>query len=734
MLYRRLTYFLFALLLTVACLSCSDDDDGEQNESPAAELPKLPSPPVATRQTDTLQMFDTVLYDHYAWLRDKKDPQVIAYLEEENAYADSLMRGTEDLQSTLYEEMRGRIQEDEQQPPVRNDGYLYYNRYEEGKEYAIHCRKKGSMSAEEEILLDENKLADGQDYFRLGQFDVSPDHTHLAYSVDLTGNEIFTMFVKDLQNDSMLADSIPGLSWSLSWAGDSKTLFYSVQDEAKRPFKIFRHAVGTIYSDDKQVYHEADERFFVDINLSKSEDYVIISSESQVTSEVRLLRADEPFGEPSLFAPREQGVKYSVMPHEGTFFIVTNADAVNYKLMQAAEGQTARRDWQEVIGHRKDVTIENAEAFKDYIAVYEREKGMQRIGILPVSNPREAHYITFDEDVYSLSREPNREFSSDTIRFGYRSLIMPYTVYDYSVSAQNKKLVHREEVPSYDPNVYDSKRVIAMADDGTEIPVSMVYKKGLNLNASNPLLLYGYGSYGSVTRLSFSSNRVSLLDRGMVFAIAHIRGSGDMGESWYQDGKLLKKINTFTDFINCAEYLVDRGYTSPDKLVANGRSAGGLLMGAVANMRPDLFQLVMAEVPFVDVINTMLDPNLPLTVIEYEEWGNPNKQEYFEYMMTYSPYNNIKEQEYPNMLFTGGLNDPRVGYWEPAKMAVAVREANTGDNLIMLRTNMASGHSGASGRFSYLNEIAYKYALIIDLLGMEERVEQSAEGLAYDNR
>ncbi|MFA0964739.1 S9 family peptidase [Roseivirga sp. BDSF3-8] len=710
-----------ALLMACVALApaCSDSDEDDGSQEAVGEEAPVPTPPVAAIQTDTLVMFDTVIYDDYAWLKDKKDPEVIAYLEAENAYGDSLMAGTEEVRQSLYDEMRSRIKEEQRMPAVRNDDYYYYTRYEAGKEYAIHCRKKDSMSAEEEILLDENKLAEGEDYFRLGQYKVSPDHSHLAYTVDLSGNEIFTLFVKDLRDQTMLTDSIPGLSWSLDWATDNQTLFYSVQDEAKRPYKIFRHGLGTPYSDDKQVYHEEDERFFVDVRLSRSQQYLLISSESQVTSEVHLLPADDPYTKLSLFAPRKQGVKYSVMPHDNTFFILTNANAVNYKLMQAGAGQTRPANWQEVIGHREDITLESAQVFKDHVAIIERETGLQRIGILPVMNPREAHYIQFDEEVYALSREENPDFNTDTLRFGYRSLVMPYTVYDYSVSDRSRKMVHREEVPNYNPDAYESRRIMATAKDGTSIPVSMVFKKGTNLKANNPLLLYGYGSYGSVTSPSFRADRVSLLDRGMVFAIAHIRGSGDMGEKWYQAGKLMNKKNTFTDFIACAEHLVNEGYTSPEKLVANGRSAGGLLMGAVANMRPDLFKLVMAEVPFVDVINTMLDPNLPLTVIEYEEWGNPNKQAYFEYMLSYSPYNNVKEQAYPNMLFTGGLNDPRVGYWEPAKMAAAVREANTGNNTIMLRTNMGSGHFGASGRFSYLEEVAFKYAFMFKLLGIE---------------
>lgn len=699
-------YFIYSFIILTGLIFMTSCDEQTAN------------PPKAKIVTHTDTTFSDVRSDNYFWLRERRNPDVRDYLEAENKYTEQMMRHTKPLQKALYKEMVGRIKETDESVPYQMGAYFYYSRTEQGKQYRVHCRKKGSLQAPEEILIDENKLAEGHKYFRVGVFQVSPDQSLLAWSVDTTGGEKYTIYFKNLKTGEILPDQIPDTYYSLAWANDNKTVFYNILDEAMRPYKLFRHRLGTEAKNDPLVYEEKDEKFFLRIGRSKSGRYLFMDLHSQITSEIRFLNADAPQGKFKVIAPRKNKVEYSV-GHQGKYFYIrTNDNAVDFRLVRTPVNRTANRYWQEIIPGREKITISSFELFKNYLVVFEREKGLDKIRFKK-NDQTDFSALTFDEADYSVWPVDNRDYNLSVLRFGYSSLKTPRTVYDYDMVSKQRVLKKQQEVLNgYDPQQYVTERLFVAAEDGAQIPVSLIYKKGMKKDGSNPLYLYGYGSYGINIEPYFSVSRVSLLDRGFVYAIAHIRGSSTMGRMWYENGKLLHKKNTFSDFIACAEYLIAEKYTNSEKLSIAGGSAGGLLIGAVLNMRPDLFKAAAAHVPFVDVINTMLDPSLPLTVIEYEEWGNPHIEKYYRYMKSYSPYDNVQAKAYPNILITAGLNDPRVQYWEPAKWTAKLRALKTDKNLLLLKTNMGAGHGGASGRYSRLKEIAFEYAFILDRLGI----------------
>jgi oligopeptidase B len=677
-------------------------------------------PPVAKVISKADTLHGDVRIDNYFWLREKSNPEVIKYLEAENEYTQAMMKHTEEFQKLLYEELVGRIKETDLTVPEKIEDYYYYSRTEEGKQYSIHCRKKESLDAEEEILLDQNALAEGYDYFEIGAFEISTDHQLLAYSVDTTGSETFTLYVKDLNASELLKDEVKNIYCYVEWGNDNKTIFYTTLDDAKRPYKLYRHILGTAQEKDEMVYHESDEAFYLSISKTRNKEYLIMTLGSIITTEVRYLKADLPKDNFKVIHPRQHEMEYYVAHHGDKFYIMTNDEAKNFKLMEVSVTDPSKKNWREVIPHSDSVKIDGMDVFGNHLVVYEREKGLKKIRITNLMDSQ-VHYVDFPEPVYTYWRSRNPDFNTNILRFNYTSLVTPRSVFDYDMDTKTRELKKQYEVlGGYDPSLYQSERIFAKASDGTMVPISLVYRKGMVKDGNNPLLLHGYGSYGISREPTFSSNRLSLLDRGFVYAMAHVRGGGEMGRYWYEDGKLLKKKNTFTDFIACAAHLIAEKYTSSDKLVIYGGSAGGLLVGAVTNMRPDLFKAVIADVPFVDALNTMLDPSIPLTVIEYEEWGNPNQEEYYNYIKSYSPYDNVEAKDYPHMLITAGLNDPRVQYWEPAKWTAKLRALKTDKNILLLKTKMGEGHMGASGRYDYLKDIAFEYAFIFDLFGIEE--------------
>ena len=674
-------------------------------------------PPVAKIVPHSMTVHGDTRIDNYFWLRNKEDPATIAYLEAENLHTQDVMKRTEALQAALYEEMLGRIQQTDLSVPVKRDDYFYYTRTEEGKQYAIYCRKRHSLDAPEEVLLDGNLLAEGRKYFRIGNFMVSPNHRLLAYSADFEGNEMYTIRVKDLDNGELLADEIPNTSYSLEWAHDNATFFYTVLDEALRPYQILRHSLGV--RQNTLVYHEPDERFTVGLATTRSRAYILINIDSSLTSEVRYLKTDQPRGDFTVLLPRVQGTEYGVTHHGESFFIRTNDAAKGFRVVEAPVADPSKPNWKEILPARDGITIESATAFRDYLVTEERHLGLMQICIRDFGTGQ-THVIDYPEPVYTAELGANAEFSTKSLRFHYTSLVTPASVYDYNMETRERELKKRQEVlGGYDPTQYRSERLYAAAPDGVQVPISLVYKQGFARNGRAPMLLYGYGSYGISIDPSFSSDLLSLLDRGFVYAIAHIRGGMDLGKPWHEDGRLLKKKNTFTDFIACAEHLIALEYTSPARLAITGGSAGGLLMGAVINMRPDLFAAVVTRVPFVDSLNTALDASLPLTVGEYEEFGDPANQEFYDYMKSYAPYENVTAQDYPAILITAGLNDPRVSFWEPAKWTAKLRALKTDGHLLLLKTNMGAGHFGASGRYEYLREIAFNYAFLLRVLGVK---------------
>jgi len=670
--------------------------------------------PVAKIETKELTIHGDSRMDNYFWLNQRESPDVIAYLEAENVYTNSMMSHTNNLQAKLFEEIVGRIQQTDVSVPYLENGYFYYTRFEEGKEHPIYCRKKENLEAVEEIILDVNVMAKGFAFYNIGDFEVSEDNKILAYSLDTVSRRIYSIHFKIIASGENLPDVIQNTSGNFAWANDNRTLFYATKDESLRSEKIWKHRLGDEQANDYKVYHEQDATFHTFVYKSKSRKYLIIGSGSTLSDEYRILEATKPDGQFSIFQPRQRGLEYSIAHYDDRFFIRTNHKAVNFQLMETPIGKTGIENWKEVIAHREDVLLEDFDVFKGYLAIQERKEGMKTLRIFNGSDID--YYLEFDEQAYTVTLGNNTEFDSDNVRYNYTSLTTPMTVYDYNIKTKESALKKRQEVVGgYNPEDYFTERVMAVAEDGTKIPVSLVSKKGLKKDGKVPLLLYAYGSYGYSIDPYFSSVRLSLLDRGFIYALAHVRGGEEMGRQWYEDGKLLKKKNTFTDFIACGEFLVSQGYTNPDQFYALGGSAGGLLIGAVINMRPDLFKGVIAAVPFVDVVTTMLDESIPLTTSEYDEWGNPNDSVYYQYMLSYSPYDNVKPTSYPAMLVTTGLHDSQVQYWEPAKWVAKLRVTKTDKHPLYLWTNMDYGHGGASGRFERYRETALEYAFLLDL-------------------
>jgi oligopeptidase B len=711
------TFACGMVLVSIARLTNADEAPAAASAMSAAATLTPPAPAIRPHVTE---LHGRTREDNYYWLRERERPEVIEHLKAENAYLDAVLGHTADLQATLFEEMKSRIQQTDLSAPTRVDDWFYYERTIEGKQYPIRCRKFKTLDAPEEVLLDINELAAGHDYFRVGAFNVSPDHNLLAYSVDLNGAELYTLHVKDLRTGKLLPDEVRDITGATAWASDNKTLFYVRDDSARRPYQVWRHTLGTPTDADVKVFQEDDPLFMVHVGRMLSDAFIEIAVESKMTSESWLLPANEPTGAFRVVAPRMPGVEYSVDHRGDTLYILTNADgATNFKLMTAPVASPGRENWKDFWPYDPATPLDNVLVLRDHLIVTERTKGLRNIRIRDLRDGSE-HRIQFDEPTYSVSVGGNREFDTNILRFSYTSMTSPTAIFDYDLNARTRTLVKKTEVlGGYDPSNYETSRLYAVAPDGVQVPISIVHRKGLKLDGSNPTLLSGYGSYGFPRDPGFSSNIISLLDRGFVYAIGHIRGGGDLGRAWYEDGKLLKKKNTFTDFVACAEHLIQQGYTRPDKLAIEGGSAGGLLVGATLNLRPELFGAAIAHVPFVDVVNSMLDESLPLTVGEFEEWGNPKEREYGEYMLSYSPYDNIRKAAYPPILATTGLNDPRVAYWEPAKWVAKLRTMKTDRNPVVLRVNLGAGHGGASGRYDRLREIALDYAFLIDRIGNE---------------
>jgi oligopeptidase B len=681
-------------------------------------LQKIVAPPIAEQQPQILELHGDRRVDNYFWMRDSSNPKVITHLEAENAYTEAIMEHTEALQFRLYNEMLARIKETDLSVPYRKDEYYYYSRTEEGKAYQIYCRKQGSLDAPEEILLDENELAAGYDFFELGVFAVSPNHQILAYSVDNSGSEQYTLYFLDLNTYQLYPESIPDTYFSFAWANDNQTGFYTKINAANRPYQLLRHTLGTPPAEDVLIYEELDDIYHLYVGKTRSQAYILMVLQSSITTEVHYLDANDPQSNFQLIHPRKTGIEYNVNHHSDYFYIVTNDEATNFKLVKTPVASPAKENWQTVIPHQEDVMLSGVSLFANHLVIYERKGGLQTARVRNLPTGKE-HNITFPEPTYSFFEGNNPEFNTKTLRFHYTSLITPQSVFDYDMETSQMELKKQTEVlGGYDKTQYQSEWLMATAPDGTQIPISIVYKQGLKKDGKNPLLLTGYGAYGYSYPASFSSTQLSLLHRGVIFAIAHIRGGEEMGRKWYEQGKFLQKNNTFTDFIACAEYLVAEKWTASDRLAIMGGSAGGLLMGAVINLRPDLFKVVVAHVPFVDVVTTILDTSLPLSAQEWEEWGNPNDKVYYEYMKSYSPYDNVQAKDYPDLLITAGLNDSRVKYWEPAKWTAKLRQMKTDNNILLLKTNMDAGHSGASGRYESLRELAFEYAFILDRLGL----------------
>jgi len=677
-------------------------------------------PPVAEKIAKELTIHNDIRIDNYYWLNERENPKVIKYLEAENAYTSAMMKDTEGLQEKLFDEIISRIKQTDMSVPYQKCGYYYYTRFEEGKEYTLYCRKKGSLEAEEEIMLNVNDMAEGHDYFSVAGPTVSSDKNLIAYGVDTVSRRKYTIQFKNLATGEIFQDKIPNTTGRAAWANDNKTVFYAFKDDTLRPFKIMKHVLGTDVSSDEEIFRETDVTFGTRVYKSKSDKYIIIGCSSTLSTEYRILDADTPDEPFKIIQPRESDLEYRI-DHFGDFFYIrTNYKAKNFRLMKTPVNKAAKKFWTEVIPHRDDVLFTQFELFKDFLVVGERKDGLTQIRVIKWDG-NEEHYLDFGEESYSAYISTNPEFDTGLLRFGYTSLTTPRSTYDYDMNSREKTLLKRQEVVGdFDPDNYFTERLYAAAKDGIKVPISLVCRKGLEKNGDNPLLLYGYGSYGSSMDPRFQSNILSLLDRGFVFAMAHIRGGQEMGRWWYEDGKLLKKKNTFTDFIACAEHLIAEKFTNSEKMFAAGGSAGGLLMGAVVNMRPDIFKGVIAQVPWVDVVTTMLDDSIPLTTSEYDEWGNPNDKEYYDYMLSYSPYDNVETKEYPAMLVTTGLHDSQVQYWEPAKWTAKLRDMKIDRNLLILKTNMEAGHGGASGRFRRHKETALEYAFMLKLLGIKK--------------
>jgi oligopeptidase B len=695
--------------------------------NPAASDAQAPAnSPVAKIDPKTTTLHGEKLVDNYHWLRDKGNPEVVAYLEAENAYTEAAMKHTAALQETLYKELLGRIKETDTNVPYLKDGYWYYSRTEQGKSYPIFCRKRGTLEAAEEVILDQNELAAGKKFHALGGFDVSPDGTKLLYLEDLTAFREYTLYVKDLATNKII-DSIPKVWNGTAWANDNKTFFYMTADEAKRGNTVWRHVTGTPREQDVKVFQEDNVLYNVTVLRSRSGKYIFIPDDGFTSSEWRTIPTATPTEAPRVVAARRQDIEYAV-DHGGEYFYIhTNHNAKNFRIVRAPEKDPSPANWMDWVAHRPDAFVEGLDVFRQFAVIAERRDGLRRLRVFDLEADR-SHEITFPESAYGVYPSNNPEFDTNIFRFSYSSLVTPTSIFDYDMASRERQLRKQQEIPSgYDASQYEVQRRMAPARDGVEVPVSILVRKGTRLDGSSPLLLYAYGSYGATMEPTFNTNVFSLVDRGMVYAIAHIRGGQEMGRQWYDDGKMLKKKNTFFDFIDAAEFLVKSGYTKPDRLVANGGSAGGLLMGAVANLRPDLFKAIVADVPFVDVINTMLDASLPLTAQEWEQWGNPKNPEHFAYMRTYSPYDNVEKKAYPWLLVTTSLNDSQVMYWEPAKWVAKLRTMKTDKNPLYLKTNLAGGHGGSSGRYDRLHETAFRYAFILDAVGAARASSTSSD-------
>ena len=726
--------FAIAFTFAVASSSCNSSDSSmASHNQPELTEAQFPAPPTAEKQTHITAIHGLQLEDDYFWMRlsdeqkeaaepDEQTAKVVDYLNRENDYTKEVMNGTEAFQENLFNEIVGRIKQDDQSVPLLDNGYYYYSRYEEGKEYAIYCRKLGSLEAEEQVMLNVNEMAEGFNYYAVGGQSVSTNNNLLAFSVDTVSRREYTLQFKDLTTGEVLADRIPGTTGGATWANDNKTVYYSKKDPITlRSSRIFKHILGTDASADVLVFEEADETFSCGIGKSKSEQYLMIASYSTVSNEWRYLDANTPNGEWKIIQPRERNLEYSCSHYGEHFYITTNRDAKNFKLVRTPIHATTYENWEDVLPHRDETLLEGVDIFKDYLVVSERTEGLNQIRVKRWDDA-EDYYIQFPDPAYSAYVGANPDFDTKQLRYGYNSMTTPSSVFEMDMVSQATNLLKQQEVlgGSFDPANYESERVMVEARDGTKVPVSIVSRKGVKKDGNNPFLLYAYGSYGYSMDAGFSSTRLSLLDRGFVYAIAHIRGGQEMGRDWYEDGKMFNKKNTFTDFVDCGQAMVDLGYTSPQHLYAMGGSAGGLLMGAVINMAPALFNGVIAAVPFVDVINTMLDESIPLTTGEFDEWGNPKNKDSFDYMMSYSPYDNVTAQDYPHMLVTTGYWDSQVQYWEPAKWMAKLRDTKTGDNLLIMDCNMETGHGGASGRFKRLRETAMEYAFFMMLEGIEE--------------
>lgn len=676
-----------------------------------------PTPPTAKQIPHELTIHGDTRVDPFFWMNERDNPDVTAYLEAENEYLKASLAHTESFQERLFEEMKGRIQEADESVPYFKNGFFYYRKFVEGSEYPIHCRREGSMDAPEEVILDVNTLAKSHDYYNVGLMIVSPDNRILAYAADTMGRYIMNLSFKNLETGETYPYTVANIT-SLAWANDNKTVFYGSKDlQTLRADRIFRHNLGDP-SSDVQIYFENDDSFSAYVNRSKSGDYVAISIHSTISSEYRLIDSNLPNSDPIVFQPRERDHLYYVDHKGDSFYVLTNLNAINFKLVTTPRNATSKQNWRDLIPHRNDVLIENFELFNNHLVVQERNQGLNRLRVINQTTGDD-HYVDFGEPTYFAGLSTNPEFNTTTVRYAYESLTTPSSTFDYDMDQKTSTLMKQQPVlGGFNKDNYVSERIWATADDGSQVPISLVYRKGLTKDGSNPTYLTGYGSYGASYDAYFSSARLSLLDRGFIFAIAHIRGGQEMGRQWYEDGKLLKKMNTFTDFIDAAEHLIDQGYTSNNKLFAEGASAGGLLMGAVVNSRPDLFKGMIIGVPFVDVMTTMLDETIPLTTVEYDEWGNPNDPTFYNYMIQYSPYDNIKAQDYPAMLVTTAFHDSQVQYWEPAKWVAKLRITKTDNNPLYMHTEMAASHGGKSGRFESLRLTALEYAFIFDQLGI----------------
>lgn len=674
--------------------------------------------PIAKKVPKELVKHDDVRVDDYYWMNDREDEEVISHLEKENAYYAEMTGHTKDFQVSLFAEMKSRIKEDDSSVPYKQNGYWYITRFELGKEYPIYSRKKESLEAKEEILFDCNLMAQGHDFFNLSSFSISPDNTLAAFSVDTVSRRKYTLQIKNLKTGEILADKVDNTAGNSVWADDNKTIFYSKQDDVTlRSDKIFKHKLGS--AEDALVFNEEDETFGAYVYKSKSKKYIIIGSYSTLTTEVRTLKASNPDGEFKVFSPRTRGVEYGIAHYENDFYVLTNKDgATNFKLMKVAEGDTYAENWKEFIPHRADVLLEGMDIFKAYYVLSERKNGLNKLKIVRWDGS-DSYYLPFENETYTANVSANPDFDTDKLRYRYNSMATPSSIIDFNMTTKEKEIKKEQEVlgGKFVKENYVEKRIWATARDGVKVPMSIVYHKDTQLDGNAPILQYAYGSYGATIDPYFSTVRLSLLDRGYVYALAHIRGGQYLGRPWYENGKLLNKKNTFTDFVDCSKFLISERYTSPNHLYAMGGSAGGLLMGAVINIAPELYNGIVASVPFVDVITTMLDDSIPLTTGEYDEWGNPNEKEYYDYMKSYSPYDQVEAKGYPNILVNTGLHDSQVQYFEPAKWVAKLRELKTDNNMLVFDINMDAGHGGASGRFESLKEVAKEYAFLLDLEG-----------------